>query len=99
MNKIKKSPIQDAEKAMLNTVAGQIWNEIKDKRLDMFALPDQRVHHYCHPRFVEPSKLYLMVTATSTLPCLEAALGNEYVVELMDKYVMVARAEVPLTKK
>lgn len=96
---MKKSVETAAEKAMVNTVAGQIWNEIKDKRLDMFALPDQMVHNYCHPKFVEPSKLYLLISASSTLPVLESALGNKYVVELMDKYVVVSRPAVSLTKK
>lgn len=73
------------------TEAGKIWSEIKDREIQMFALPGQRVSDYCKPTFVEPSRLYLLTTASSTLPSLEEALSKEYVVELVDKYTVVSR--------
>lgn len=80
------------------TEADKIWDEIKDKKIDMFALPDQIVSQYCDPAIVEPSKLYLRTTASSTLPSLEAAIGKNYAVELVDKYVVVSRVKTSLTK-
>lgn len=74
------------------TEASKIWKEIKDKEIFMFALPAQLVSHYCQPVTVEPSKLYLLTTATSVLPSLENALGRQYVVEVIDKYTVVSRA-------
>ena len=85
--------------AMKDTVAGDIWNEIKDKNIEMFALPDQQVNMHAHPIVVEPSKLYLITNSTAVLPSLEAAIGKKYTVELADKYVIVSRAVVPLTRR
>lgn len=77
----------------------KIWNEIKDKEILMFALPNQLVFHYCSPIVVEPSKCYLKSTASSVLPALETALGRNYTVELMDKYIVVARVnKLPFSK-
>jgi len=92
---------RDAEtaKKIQSTEAGDIWNEIKDKGIEMFALPDQKVHMHVHPVNIEPSKLYLLLNSSSVLPSLETAIGKNYVVELVNKYVSVARAVVPATAK
>lgn len=83
---------KNVAEAMKDTVAGEIWSEIKDKNIEMFALPDQTVSMHCHPYPIEPSKLYLVTNSTAVLPSLEAAIGRKYTVELADKYVIVARA-------
>ena len=85
--------------AMKDTVAGEIWAEIRDKNIDMFALPDQVVSMHCHPVPVEPTKLYLLTNSTSVLPSLEAAIGKKYVVELNDRFVVVSRTPQPITVK
>lgn len=84
--------------AMKDTVAGDIWSEIRDKSIEMFALPDQTVSMHCHPVPIEPTKLYLLTNSSSVLPSLETALGKKYVVELVDRFVTVSRAVVPPTK-
>jgi hypothetical protein len=81
-----------ASVAMEGTTAGQIWNEIKDKDIEMFALPGQKVYMHCHPVMVDPSKLYLLTNSSAVLPSLENAVGKAYVVELADKFVLVSRA-------
>lgn len=86
MEKSKK-----AEAEPKGTEAHKIWNEIKEKPIDMFALPNQVVEKYCRPLFVEPNRLYLVINAASVLPSLESALGEKYSVELSDKYLIVAR--------
>jgi hypothetical protein len=86
--------------AMLEgTEAGAIWKEIKDKTIEIFALPDQKISQYATPSPVEPSKLYLLTRASSALPAIETAVGKNYLVELADKYVVVSRVVVPLTKR
>jgi hypothetical protein len=85
--------------AMKDTVAGEIWSEIKDKNIEMFALPDQVVSMHVRPVPIEPTKLYLVANSTSVLPSLEAAVGKKYVVELADRYLIVTRAVVPPTAK
>lgn len=71
--------------------ADKIWSEIKDKKIDMFSLPNQIVSQYCKPILIEPSKLYLIASATSVLPALEFALGNDYVVDRMERFITVVR--------
>jgi hypothetical protein len=76
----------------VKTAADKIWDEIKDLRIEMFALPDQQVHHYCKPVSVEPSKLFLVSTVGSVLPALEAVLAPKYVVEKQDRFFIVSLA-------
>jgi len=84
---------------LAGTEAGKIWDEIKDRPVEMFALPDQKIFQYASPALVEPSKLYLVARASSALPAIETAVGKNYTVELVDRYVVVSRTVVPLTQK
>lgn len=72
-----------------DSVAEKIWNSIKGKKVEMFALPDQYVHMYCEPIPIEPSKLYLKFRVPAILPALEEAVKNTHKVERMDKYIVV----------
>ena len=91
-NMQKKSEKKE-ETVVTETEASKIWSEIKDKDILMFALPGQKVSHYCSPVVVEPTKLYLLVTATSVTPSLEAAIGDKYSVDLVNKYTVVSRSK------
>jgi hypothetical protein len=82
----------------LEGTAAEIWAEIKDKEILMFALPDQRVHQHALPVKIEPSKLYLRTTSPAVLPSLETAIGKKFNVELVDKFVIVTRIPPSLTK-
>lgn len=73
------------------TEADKIWLEIKNKKIDMFSLPSQVVSQYCKPAPIEPSKLYLIPSATSVLPALELALGESYVVDRIERFITVTR--------
>lgn len=81
----------EVSKKMEGTEAGDIWNEIKDKPISMFALPNQRVHMHCHPLAVEPTRLYLLTNSSSVLPSLEGTLGHNFTVELASRYLIVSR--------
>lgn len=72
-------------------LATVIWNEIKDKKIDVFALPNQSVEKYCTPVTIEPSKLYLTVKASAVLPALESALGPTYHIEQASKYFIISK--------
>jgi hypothetical protein len=87
------------EKKAVKTAAEKIWDEIKDLKIEMFALPDQRVHHYCKPVTIDPSKLFLIASAGSALPSLEAAIAPKYVVEKQDRFIVVTPAPAPVTVK
>jgi hypothetical protein len=82
----------EKKKVPTKTTAEKIWEEIQDKNIEMFALPAQKVNQYCKPVTIEPSKCYLLTTATSVLPALEVALGSSYVVERVHQWVVVSRA-------
>lgn len=90
---MQKKSEKKEEAVVTETEASKIWNEIKDKDILMFALPGQKVSHYCTPVVVEPTKLYLLVTATSVTPALETAIGNKYSVDLVNKYTVVSRSK------
>jgi hypothetical protein len=91
--------VKTIEETLSDTEAGKIWEEIKNRPIEMFALPNQTISQYASPAPIEPSKLYLLTRATSALPSIEQAVGDKFTVQQVDKYVVVARAVVPLTKK
>jgi len=75
------------------TVADKIWEDIKDVKLEMFALPNQFVNSYCKPVPIEPTKLYLTFSASAVLPALELAIQGKYDVELVNKYIIVSKSD------
>jgi hypothetical protein len=83
----------------MKTEAQQIWEEIKDRNIEMFSLPNQKVNNYCKPVEVEPTKLYLYIKAEAVLPSLEVSAGSSFVVEKMERFVVVSRAKPSLTAK
>lgn len=93
------APKPTFEQLAADTEAGKIWDEIKNREIEMFALPDQRVWQHAEPILIEPTKLYLRTRSTSVLPSLETACGKKFTVELVDRYVTVARVVAPLTQR
>lgn len=77
------------------TEAQRIWEEIRYRSIEMFALPGQIVEQHCDPLYVDPNRLFLTVRSTATLPSLEVSCGKDFVVELADKFVIVTRAVAP----
>lgn len=76
--------------------SARIWEEIRYRPIEMFALPNQIVEQHCTPFPVDPNRLYLTVRSTATLPSLEASCGKEFVVELADRFIIITRAVAPL---
>ena len=101
MKKVKRSETQTsttvAEKTGENQAAlteGQrIWSEIKDKTIEMFAIPGktQVVSDYCKYMNVEPSRCFLVPKVAAFIPALETLLGNAYSYEVQDKYIIIGR--------
>ena len=88
----KKNNEKDQEKAV-KTESDKIWSEIKNKKIEMFALPNQVISNYCRPVSIEPTRLYVIPTAASVLPALEIALGDKFTIEPADKYFIIGRAK------
>lgn len=87
----KKTDSTEKKNVKLSSASDLIWNEIKDKSIDMFALPEQKVHMYVTPIDIEPSKLYLKFSASAVLPALETALGAKFSVERVDRFITVTK--------
>lgn len=76
------------------TVAQKIWDDIKDKPLDMFGVPGLTAAKYCQPVPVDPNKLYLGFTVSAVLPALELAYKGKYEVELVDRFIVLSHKKV-----
>lgn len=70
--------------------ADKIWESIKDLKIEMFALPNQTVSQYCKPVSIEPSKCYLVFTASAVLPALEEATKSKFAVDRAGKFITVS---------
>lgn len=84
---------KNTEEKPVKSEADKIWSEIKDKKIEMFALPNQVVSQYCKPINIEPSRAFVTISAASVLPALELALGEKYSLEPADKYIIISRAK------
>lgn len=70
----------------------QIWNEIKDKDIDLFAMVT-KVKQYCNFIDIDADKCYLMCKTGAALPALETALGDAYICTRVEKYVLVEKVQ------
>jgi len=78
------------------TDADKIWDEIKNKPILMFSLPNQTVANYCTQAKIDPTRCFLQYNKVgAVIPALEEAIGKGFTVEAMDKYIVVSRV-VPL---
>ena len=97
IQKVSATPPTSAKKpepkVEVKTEAHKIWSDIKDKPIEMFALPNQVVSQYCKPYFIETNRLYVIPTAAAVLPALEAALGSKYAIEVVDKYFAIGHSK------
>lgn len=76
--------------------AEKIWDEIKNRPIQMFGLPDQFVFQHATYITVEPTSAYVIIRSSATLPSLEAAVAPNFTVELADKFVIIKRIPKPL---
>ena len=77
-------------------VPAVVWEEIKNRPIQMFGLPEQFVLQHATFIRVEPSSLYVTIRSSATLPSLEAAVAPDFTVELADKFVIIKRVQKPL---
>lgn len=72
------------------TPSEQIWEDIKDKDIDVFAFKS-KVHKFCEYMDIDEKKCYVVCKASAALPALEVTLGNEYTCTLVEKYVVIEK--------
>ena len=72
-------------------VADDIWDDIKARPIEMFALSNQKVEHHVTKLDVPvKNQLYVKLSSSAVLPSLEASL-SDYDVEAAEKYVIIKR--------
>lgn len=90
MVNMKKNVTENTAPPSTETEAQTIWNTIKDKEINMFAIPG-KVSDYCNFMAVDPNKCYLTYKATAVLPAMEELLAGKYDVSSVDKYLLVSK--------
>lgn len=86
-----KAETKTAEVAVTQTESSKIWNEIKNKPLNMFALQGMTVGKYCKPKELDPNRCFLQYTATAAIPAVEEAVKDKYDFEVAGQYIIVSR--------
>lgn len=76
----------------------QIWNEIKDLPLSMFALPPKPVHTYCTVYDAGGSTLYLDSKTPAFLAALETLITNKYDVQRGQRFIEISLKPLPPPK-
>ena len=96
----KTKTVQTVSEPAKLTEGQTIWNEIKDKPINVFGgLTGHVVSSYCAPVDLDPSKCFLRFTASAVLPALETSVGPNYVCEAADKFIIVSRkSQWPVAK-
>ena len=69
----------------------KLWEEIKDKPIDMFALPGKRVQDFVSKVMGTANSLLVSVKVGAAIPALEQTLGNTFKVVPDEKYVTVSK--------
>ena len=83
------------EKWENDTKAGQIWKEIKEITIDIFALANQRVKDHVEAKMVPGDVLFLKAKSPAVIASLDTAIGNDYVVGTTEgDFITVEKREV-----
>jgi len=71
----------------------KIWEEIQDKEINMFSLPNQKIKDHLDPLDIPADRLYAKHRSQAAVSVIAETLGKEYEVDQTDKgYVIVKRA-------
>lgn len=77
----------------MKTIAEIIWDEIRNKELDLFGLPGQTVEKYFEPKFIPyVDILYLkskLSVATAALENLIQEMKNDYLMDISEDCITI----------
>jgi len=101
MMMVESDKLSKAEQS-LNEEQRKMWDSIKNRVIDYYALSDQKVYMVCTPINIDPESLYIKMSGTAVICGLEAVLNADFVkvgdkkiprlvVELQDKYAVVTK--------
>lgn len=80
------------------TEPNKIWDEIKDKELEIFALPNQKVKDHAEPLNIPGVEhLYVKLASSAVLASLETCL-KDFEFEQTEKYVIIKRKSTLLVE-
>lgn len=83
--------VNSKEKKDDEKVSVQIWSDLKDREVDMFAIKGKTVKDYVVMKDLHPEKLFLVPKATSLLSYLEDSFGSKYNFTQFEKYIVVEK--------
>jgi len=83
----------ETKKVEKSTVSDDIWFEIKDLQLQMFALPNQRVKKHAQRVKVLPDVCHIKIAFPAVLPALENVLLDKYNIEQHNDLLSITRKE------
>lgn len=85
----KKDVTKKVAKKVVKEEVNPIWEAIKGRPIEMFALSNQKVEdHVIKLDVPVKNQLYLKLASSAVLPSLEAVCG-EYSIEVTDKFVII----------
>ena len=86
-----------AVKPTTRPLADRMWSSIKEKKIDIFSLPNQKVKDHCQQVQVVPTELWLKPKSPAVLPALEQSF-SEYLFELTSdcKFIVVRKKDAVL---
>jgi hypothetical protein len=85
---------KETKKTISLGVAGEIWEEIKDLPIDMYALADQTVKNHVEMKKVPGEVLFLKPKSQAVIASLGTAIGAKYAVNTTDGgFLTVERIE------
>lgn len=79
-----------------------IWNDIKDKEVEYYTLPNMTIEGVCFPCNVDPDCLFVTLKGPAAIVSIEGALGKllvkgwsgekvtKYIIEARDKFVVIS---------
>lgn len=72
------------KKETKKTVADEIWAEIKDKTIEMYALPGQTVADHVTRKVVPGELVFLKPKSPAVIASLQEAIGKDYICNVLD---------------
>jgi hypothetical protein len=73
-----------SDKKEKKTIGDEIWAEIKDKEIQMYALPSQTVADHVTRKAVPGDLVFLKPKSPAVVASLQEAIGNDYICNVLE---------------
>jgi len=85
------TPKVKEEKNLQSSSEHALWSELKDRQIQAFGLPKQKVCDHVKFKSGAGSKIIVTLRASAILPLLEETFFKEYLFEQSEKYVVITK--------